>query len=241
VVVANVSEPVPELRDLWPPAAVVVRTPRVELRWPSDDDLVALAALAADGIHDEAFMPFGAPWSLGDPAEVARNVLRWHWRTWAEWDPAKWSWNPVVVADGRVVGTQGVSATSFGVTRTVESGSWLGRKHQGQGIGKEMRAAMLHLAFAGLDATWACTGAFDDNEPSLGVTRSLGYHPNGERILAVQDQRRRELLFTLPRADWEQTRRTDIELEGVEAARPMFGLDEPAAPNHDVEGTAGRG
>jgi RimJ/RimL family protein N-acetyltransferase len=230
-----------EVRDMWPPAAVVVRTPRVELRWPSSDDLVALAALAGEGIHDEAFMPFGAPWSLGAPAEVARNVLRWHWRTWSEWDPAKWSWNPVVLVEGRVVGTQGVSATAFGVTHTVHSGSWLGRAHQGQGLGKEMRAAMLHLAFAGLDAEWAHTSAFEDNEPSLGVTRGLGYRPNGERTVSVQDRPRRELLFLLARADWERTRRCDIELEGVEAARPMFGLDESVPPKHDVEGKPGRG
>jgi len=35
------------------PAAIVVRTPRLELRWPSQDDLVALAALAGEGVHDE--------------------------------------------------------------------------------------------------------------------------------------------------------------------------------------------
>jgi RimJ/RimL family protein N-acetyltransferase len=231
----------PELRDLWPPAAVVVRTPRLELRWPSGEDLTALAALAAEGIHDKDFMPFGAPWSVGSPEEVARNVLRWHWRTWSEWEPAKWSWHAVTVADGTVVGTQGVSATQFAVTRTVESGSWLGRVHQGQGLGKEMRAAMLHLVFAGLDGERADTGAFDDNTPSLGVTRGLGYRPNGERIVSVQDRRRRELLFALDRPDWERSRRCDIELEGVDAARAMFGLDDKVAPNHDVEGTAGRG
>jgi hypothetical protein len=73
------------------------------------------------------------------------------------------------------------------------------------------------------------------------VTRGLGYHPNGERIISVQDRRRRELLFALDRPDWERTRRCDIELEGVEAARPMFGLDDKLPPNRDVEGTAPKG
>ena len=36
------------VQDLWPPAAIVVRTP-LELRWPSQDDLVALATLAGRG------------------------------------------------------------------------------------------------------------------------------------------------------------------------------------------------
>ena len=43
---------------IWPFAALRVTTPRLELRYPDDDDLVALAHLAAEGIHDPASMPF---------------------------------------------------------------------------------------------------------------------------------------------------------------------------------------
>ena len=134
------------LADLWPPAAVVVRTPRLELRWPSMDDLVALANVAGEGVHDEDKMPFYTPWTRGSALDRARSVLRWNWKGWGEWDPAKWSWGAVTVVDGVVVGTQGMEATDYAVCRTVETGSWLGQAHQGQGIGKEMRAAMLHLA-----------------------------------------------------------------------------------------------
>ena len=42
-----------------------------------------------------------------------------------------------------------------------------------------MRIATLHLGFLGLDALEASTGAFEDNLASLGVTRKLGYEPNG--------------------------------------------------------------
>ena len=213
------------LADLWPLAAVVVRTPRLELRWPSMDDLVALAALAAEGVHEEDKMPFYTPWTRGTPMERARNVLRWNWKGWGQWDPDKWSWGAVTVVDGVVVGTQGMQATDYGVCRTVETGSWLGRAHQGQGIGKEMRGAMLHLAFAGLDAETATTGAFSANAASLGVT-PLGYRENGAKHHSVEGRRVRELMFTLDRTTWEQTRREDITLEGVEAARPLFGLPE---------------
>jgi RimJ/RimL family protein N-acetyltransferase len=216
--------------EWWPPAAVVVRTPRLELRWPSMDDLIALAAVAADGVHPEDRMPFYTPWTRGSAVERARNVLRWNWKGWGEWDPAKWSFGAVAVVDGVVVGTQGMQATDYAVCRTIETGSWLGLAHQGQGIGKEMRAAMLHLAFAGLDAEAALTGAFSDNEASLGVTRSLGYVENGSKLLSVEGRPARELLFTMDRATWESRRRDDITLEGVEAARPLFGLtdDDPS-------------
>jgi hypothetical protein len=36
----------------WPLWDLVVRTPTVELRMPTDDDLVRLAQLAGAGIHD---------------------------------------------------------------------------------------------------------------------------------------------------------------------------------------------
>jgi hypothetical protein len=49
------------LQDLWPIAGLVVRTPRLELRWPYDDDLVALASLAGEGVHGPDEMPFSTP------------------------------------------------------------------------------------------------------------------------------------------------------------------------------------
>ncbi len=228
--------------DVWPPAAVVVRTPRVELRWPSTDDLLALADLAEAGIHGDDMMPFLTPWTRATPVERARSVLLWNWRRAGEWDRAHWAWNAVTVVGGEVVGTQGVEAQHYSVTRTAETGSYLGRRYQGQGIGKEMRAAILHLLFAGLDAARATTGAFEDNAASLGVTRALGYRPCGDRLVASEGRSRRELLFAMDRADWEARRRDDIELEGVEAARSFFGLDEPAAPAESgVEGAGGSG
>jgi RimJ/RimL family protein N-acetyltransferase len=223
------------VQDVWPPAGIVVRTPRLELRWPSADDLLVLAAVAAEGIHDAAAMPFAVPWTRGTPDDVARSVLRWNWQMQGTSEPERWSWQAVAVVDGRVVGTQGIQATDYAVRRTVETGSWLGRTHQGRGIGKEMRAAMLHLAFAGLDAERAETGAHADNAASLGVTRSVGYRDNGDRIVVVEGQRQRELLFVMDRSQWEARRRDDIELTGVAEARPFFGLPAEDAPESQVE------
>ena len=59
----------------------------------------------------------------------------------------------MMVSDGgSVAGVQGMLATDFAVNRQVSTGSWLGQAYHGRGIGKEMRAAILHLAFAGLRA-----------------------------------------------------------------------------------------
>jgi RimJ/RimL family protein N-acetyltransferase len=100
------------------------------------------------------------------------------------------------------LGAQTVLAEDFAVLRTVETGSWLGRAHQGRGFGKEMRAATLHFAFECLGATHAVTGAFEDNAASLGVTRSLGYRPNGERLCVRRGSVARELRFVLDAEGW---------------------------------------
>src|SRR5262245_17918804 len=47
----------------WPLRGLVLRTPRLELRPDDDDGLRELVALAHQGIHDPAVMPFHAPWT----------------------------------------------------------------------------------------------------------------------------------------------------------------------------------
>lgn len=211
------------LSAIWPLFGLAVRTPRLELRYPTDADLVALARLTGD-IHDPGFLPFYRPWSLAATPERERSTLQFHWRTRAELTPAEWQVPLVAVVDGVVAGTQELQAKGFAIRQTVSSGSWLHRPRQGQGLGREMREAILHLAFAGLGASRAETEAFDGNEASLAVTRSLGYRPNGDFVhdggeLGARPGQR----FVLERATWEQHRRDDIELVGVDACRPLLG------------------
>ena len=47
---------------------------------------------------------------------------------------------------------------NYPVLREVSTFSWVGVRHHGRGIGTEMWAAALHLAFAGLGATNAVWG-----------------------------------------------------------------------------------
>lgn len=211
------------LAEIWPLFGLSVRTPRLDLRYPTDGDLAALALLTAD-IHDPGFLPFNQPWSLAPAEERERGTLQFHWRSRAELTPDDWQLPLVVVVDGAVAGTQEVLARGFAVRRTVTSGSWLHRPLQGRGLGREMRAAILHLAFAGLGAERAETEAFDGNDSSLGVTRALGYRPNGDFVHDGGDLgARRGRRFVLDRATWEQARRDDIELVGVDPCRPLLG------------------
>lgn len=209
----------------WPLFDLEVRTPRITLRYLDDQLGTELATLAARGIHDPGFMPFSLPWSDAPSPELERDALRFYWRSRADTSSERWNLNFAVLQDGALVGSTSVIATDFPVTRSFETGSWLGLDHQGRGIGTEMRIATLHVGFVAFGALIATTGAFDDNGPSLGVTRKLGYLPNG-----VAHHERRGGLGRIERYRMERAhflahvQRDDIRITGDEPAREFLGI-----------------
>jgi RimJ/RimL family protein N-acetyltransferase len=208
----------------WPLTDLRLRTPQLELRWPSQADLDELAALAAAGVHDPDVQPFAVAWTDVPPAERALSVLQYHWGGWASWTPASWRLDLVVVRDGAVVGTQGLSGKEFAVTRQVSTGSWLGRAYQRQGIGTQMRAAVLALAFEGLGAEYACSDAFTDNAASLGVSARLGYADDGIEVCAIRGRPAVSRRLRLDRAAWQAARSVPVEISGLQPCLPQFGL-----------------
>lgn len=209
----------------WPLFDVEVRTPRITLRYVDDELAVRLAALAGRGIHDPSWMPFALPWTDVASPELEQNTLRYYWRTRAELTPVHWDLPLAVLVDDEVVGACSVGGEHFAVLRTFETGSWLGRSHQGKGLGKELRAASLHLGFEGLGARVATTAAYEDNAASLAVTKALGYSPNGARRELRRNQVGVQLMFQMTVDHWCTIRRDDIELVGVEATLPFLGLE----------------
>ena len=211
------------LIDHWPLLGLRVRTPRLELRLPDAEELAALGDLAARGVHDPARMPFTQPWTDLPPAERARSVVQYYWRCLGGWTPEDWSLQLGVFRDGAIVGLQELAARDFAVLREVRSGSWIGLEHQGQGIGTEMRAAVLHLAFAGLGADQARSGAFTDNAASLAVSRRLGYRPDGTERNVVRGVPVTGRRLLLTREHWAAGPRTAAVTEGLAPCLPLLG------------------
>ncbi|MFF4623526.1 GNAT family N-acetyltransferase [Nonomuraea jabiensis] len=206
----------------WPVLDLRLTTPRLELRMPSLEDLDELADRAVEGVHDSDVMPFGVPWTDVPADELPANVVRFQLGVMSRWQPERWCCNFVVVHEGRVIGTQDLSAHGFRVTREVHTGSWLGRAHQGKGLGTEMRAAVLHLAFTGLAALTAVSSAYLDNPASLGVSRKLGYRPDGLIVDEVRGKRAVQQRLRLDRADF--TDPVPVRIDGLEPCLPLFGL-----------------
>ena len=214
------------LVDHFPLVGLRLTTPRLELRLPSLDELAELADLAAGGVHEPDTTPFIVPWTDAPPVEVARSVIHYYWRQLGAWAPNDWSLNFTVFCDGTVLGQQTIGARDFAITRQVRTGSWLGRRYQGQGIGTEMRAAVLHLAFVGLDADEAMSGAFVHNSASLSVSRKLGYEPNGYQRHAIRGAMTVEHRLRLTREHWEGHRTVPVTVEGLAPCLPLLGIDD---------------
>jgi RimJ/RimL family protein N-acetyltransferase len=206
----------------WPLFDLRIRTPRLEIRLPTDEDLNALARVAKKGIHDPALMPFLKPWTDQPSPLLERGLLQWGWRHRAEWTPQQWTFNGAILFNGVLVGVQDLAAKDFWERRSVSSGSWLGREYQGHGIGKEMRRAILHFAFIGLGAMEANSGGFVDNSPSINVSKSLGYEENGRETHQRRGMPAECLKFRLERAKWETLEHLEVEIEGLDACRDFF-------------------
>jgi RimJ/RimL family protein N-acetyltransferase len=157
-----------------------------------------------------------------------RKAITGEWGARARTSTTWWHLSFAVLVDGDLVGQQNITAEEFPTLRTVSTFSFLDRAHRRRGIGTEMRAAVLHLAFAGLGAQRAESDAFVDNAASAAVSRAVGYEPNGS-FLAPRPSGAAEMQrFVLTRERWTSRRRDDIDLVGVDAARELLGIDATA-------------
>jgi RimJ/RimL family protein N-acetyltransferase len=196
---------------------LVLRTPELELRGTNEADAHQLAAvIPADVPHDPA---------LADLPGDHRVLLK-YWQAAGRWHPEDWNLWFTVRRGGEVIGAQGLEGKDFRVMRTVVTWSWLVPSARGLGLGKQMRAAVLELAFRHLGAARALTEAWEDNVSSLGVSRSLGYVDNGIDIVVrrpgdgvgVESPGRMQRLLL---ESWDSP--CPVSVEGVEACLSLLG------------------
>ena len=152
------------------------------------------------------------------------GFAQYHWRCRAEFSPTKWSALFAVSWKGELVGTQGLETQDYLVTRSGETGSWLGRRYQGRGIGTAMRQVLCAFAFDHLDAEYVTSAAFADNQASLAVSKKVGYEDQGWSPfsrLGKQARLRRLLLEPANLVRYEHP----LIVSGLAEFRRSIGLD----------------
>lgn len=212
------------LTALWPLFGLKLTTPRLELRPVNDADLPSVIAAAHAGIHDPEEMPFSFPWTDAKGDELTQETLKYFWQSRADLSSTRWVINFGVWIDGELAGAQDIMATNFPTLKTIKSGSWLTMSRQGHGIGTEMRQAVVAYAFDHLGAEVAESDSALFNQPSLRVSRKLGYRDNGVTRVAVPNRGIREQCrIRLERDDFIRPDWT-LGVEGHEGAAKLLGL-----------------
>ncbi len=212
-----------DVEEILPLLGLRIAAGPIELRGVTDDLLGPLVELALDGIHGSDEMPFYVPWSVAPPDELPRNFAQYHWRTRAEWSVSQWTMELAVLFEGEPVGVQGFNTRDYLVTRTGETGSWLGRRHQGRGIGTAMRQVLCTFIFDHLAADHITSVAFDDNPVSLAVSRRVGYRESGWKRIARQGKPAKQWELTLMPEDLTRSEH-ELTVEGLEPFRRSIGL-----------------
>ncbi|MDR2996745.1 MAG: GNAT family N-acetyltransferase [Microbacterium sp.] len=212
-----------DLRDVFPPFGLRIEAGPVTLRPITDDVLPKLIDIALAGVHDPSFMPFYYPWTDAPEGKLPTEFAQYHWGTRARWSKDAWTLEFAVEYEGTIVGAQGFSTHDYLVTRTGETGSWLGRAHQGRGIGTRMRQAICAFLFDHLDAAEITSGAFSDNPASLAVSRKSGYRPDGRQRLSRRGEVAVNQRLVLTPEDF--VRGDEITVTGAEAFRSFIGLN----------------
>lgn len=182
------------LEDVFPPFGLRIRCGALEQRVLRDEDLPELVELVRDGVQAPGTpMPFLADWhevpfAPGRPGAFPASSLPWWWTQRATFAPDDWHLALTVRHEGVLVGMQDMHASHFPLTRTVETGSWLGRAHQGHGLGTVMRQMAIGFAVDELDAAACESGYVEGNRASQAVSRKSGYVENGRRVIVQQTQ-----------------------------------------------------
>lgn len=210
----------------YPPLNLRVTTPRLELAGATDELLDRLAPAVREGKAMAEPAPYDDPISLyeKDPDKRVAKWLRSIWRGRGRVEADFWRLYFVVMVDGAPVGMQDLVGVRFSDFGTVTTFSWLSADVRGRGLGREMRQAVLQLAFDGFAAKEAESDAFADNRGSNAVSRGLGYEPNGTTWDTRQGEAGRLQRWLLRREAWEPNRRDDIEIHNVDAVKTVLDL-----------------
>lgn len=209
--------------DLYPPLNVRVITPRLELHGATDDLLARLLPIVRAGVADGSPDVFDDPMSLYEDNPMREwKWLQAIWRGRGSVRPEQWRLYFVVMVDGQPAGMQDLIGVNFDDFRTVSTFSWLASGARGRGLGREMRAAILHLAFEGFGAAQATSEAFFDNAASNRVSEVMGYRRDGTDWATRRGEPTVLNRWRLGRDDWAQNRRGDIELTGVDECKPVL-------------------
>ncbi len=209
--------------EIWPFFGLRLETQRLVVRCATEQDVCTLAGVLPPDVETDPSLPSHP--GFAQALQRSMGELQQYWRNLGAWTADAWKIPFVVEIEQRPLGIQTLEGEDFARRRVVDTASWLLADARSRGIGREMRAAVLHLAFEGLGARAAVTSAWHDNVASLGVSRSLGYVDNGYEVQvhAGRADRMQRMILTGDR--WRDVDQPAVTIRGLEPCLPLFELE----------------
>ncbi|MFL5893785.1 MAG: GNAT family N-acetyltransferase [Thermoleophilaceae bacterium] len=197
---------------------MVVRGPRLSLRYARPDDADALFELGRDAEVTRFFS-----WGPYDDVAQARAFIE---RMEADREEGRRLEFVIVGGDDVPIGITGLSEFGHRDRRAVV-GTWLGRAHWGSGANRDSKALILALAFGGLGLQRVSAYAHPENERSLRALDRLGFTREGVLVAwhLHHGSRRDVAILRLLREDWQagELAGEPVELEGAPPSRISAG------------------
>lgn len=169
-----------ELARIWPPFGLEITaangSQEITLRAMRDEDIAMLADATPAAIFGPAIPEHAFGWLF----DADNNPARFRWSNRAQMTPAHWSLDLVVVHAGEVVGSVDMRANDFPGNKTVETGSWIYHRLQGQGLGTLVRRAIAEISFNHFGAERLTTAWANSNTASAAVSAKLGYQKTAD-------------------------------------------------------------
>lgn len=212
------------LNTIFPPFGLRISCGSLVISPITVDDILPLVEVASAGVaKDGRPNPFRYNWTAKPLDELGTSMAQFYWSTWGTFAKENWSLLFAVRFEGQVVGCQDLMARNFALTRTAETGSWLGDVHQGKGIGTLMRQVACAFAFDELGAVEVRSAAWVDNPSSRRVSEKVGYKAFDEVLLNRDGEAVAEVQFKLAPGDLVRPPHR-VEVEGITEFKKFIGI-----------------
>ena len=189
---------------------MLVRGPRLALRYPRPGDAPRLFELGADA-EVTRFFSWGPYRDVSEPLAYIDSLAEQR----AAGSRLEFG---IADRDDRLIGITGLSELSRRDRRAVV-GTWLGRPYWGTGANAESKALVLWLAFEVLGLQRTTALASPENHRSIAALERLGFvHEGVLRSWHLHHGRPRDCaVLRMTRAEWEATElaRTPVTVDGA--------------------------
>ncbi|MFV8381547.1 GNAT family N-acetyltransferase [Corynebacterium hindlerae] len=169
----------------YPPFDLQLSDAVLHLHVVTDSDLAHMCAVTEEDVFEPG-CPWVFPWIQADDRALSTAQFQWGLR--ANNKPTDWKLSFAAYLDGEFIGSIDMRAEQFQKRRCIETGSYLLRRFQGQGLGKRMRAIVAAYAFDYLGAREMRTAWHELNKASGGVSKALGYEVVGHTAFGEDDR-----------------------------------------------------